>query len=537
MPRTTDTWTATIESFHQRGDLLHGWGTLYGSGYPPRSGWLQAKDGRKIPAILGTLNRHRENDKVSIDFVLYGTLAADPDRNTLYLVLEWPERQPLKLALPFPRKAPGGRGIARLLAMPWKHYFQRGWRLIRQRQTGLLFRKLVGMTAATLASGWHPERLLKWAAVEGKPLALVIDHDLGGGANLYRRSLVERLASEGFVPLLLSTHHGILSYQLTAQRGARNRTANVDDLDTLFDYLAGANIPRIVFNNILSFPAPLALVARLTRWLRQQQPEQFLFLIHDYYSICPVWLLLDHTGKYCGIPDKAVCADCLHANTALFLEFSAGSDIANWRTSWGLLLEYASEIRCFSESSRTLILRAHPHLNPDRLSIVPHQIEHVRLRQVDVNDPGWPVIGIIGQIAYHKGSELVRTLAEHIQHSGSSARIVIVGTIDTLLPPDVATVTGPYRPDQLPDILEKHGVNIGFFPSICPETFSYVAEEMMEMGLPVVTLDIGAPGERVARYARGCVIHSETPDAVLHQIVAHYLRVVRPLSKERPSHG
>jgi hypothetical protein len=117
---------------------------------------------------------------------------------------------------------------------------------------------------------------------EGKPLALVIDHDLGGGANLYRHSLMDRLAAESFAPILLSAHHGILAYQLAVRQGGRVRTAHVEDLNVLFAALSGANFKRVVFNNIISFPAPLALVDALTNWLMQKRTEQFLFLVHDH---------------------------------------------------------------------------------------------------------------------------------------------------------------------------------------------------------------------------------------------------------------
>lgn len=526
----TRDWEARLESFSRRGDLLHGWGTLHGCGTYPRSAWLEVANGGRIPVVLGTAAPHRDGNQVAIDFVLYGSLRASSGTEALHLVLDWPDPRQVRIAMPPPRLAPPGGGIARILAMPWKHYFVRGWRLVRQRQVGVLLRKLAGMTAATLTSGWPPERLLNWAATEGKPLALVIDHDLGGGANVYRHSLVTRLAEDGFVPLLLSAHHGILSYQLSAQRGKRVRMAHVEDIEALFGHLfADANIRCVVFNNILSFPAPIDLVAELTRWLRRRQPERFLFLVHDYYSICPVWLLLDQTGRYCGIPEPAVCATCLNNNTALFLEFAAGADIESWRSAWRSLLKCATEIRCFSGSSRTLMLRAHPELDQNRLTVVPHQLEHARLRPIRLKDSGHPVIGVIGRLVAHKGSGVIKALAEHIRGSNIDAHIVIVGTIDVRLPDGVATVTGPYRPERLPDILEEHGVNVGFFSSICPETFSYVTEEMMAMDLPLVAFDIGAPGERIARYHRGHVIPitMAEPRALLDRIVDQYMKHVR----------
>jgi glycosyltransferase involved in cell wall biosynthesis len=217
----------------------------------------------------------------------------------------------------------------------------------------------------------------------------------------------------------------------------------------------------------------------------------------------------------------------------LFLEFAAGTDISRWRQHWNALLECASEIRCFSVASRNLMMRAYPSLKPDIITIVPHRIEHVLLRKVTLTNLSYPVIGVIGHIATHKGSKIVQAVAEHIKRSGIHARIVVVGNIDVHLPPDIATITGPYRPELLPEILEMHSVNIGFFPSIWPETFSYVAEEMMVMGLPLVTFDIGAPGERVASYPRGCVLPFVEADVLLEKILAHYEQQLPSLLEER----
>lgn len=511
-----------MESFRSKGDLLHGWGTLRGTGEAPCAVWLAIGGGRKIPVIIGKTIRSKAH-RIDVDFVLYCTAKeAGSTADSLDLTLEWKDGGQCRLPLPPPRRAPPGHGVARLVGLPWKHYFSRGWRLARQGQSGLLLRKLAGMASAMLTSGWHPDRLLRWAASEGKPIALVIDHDLGGGANLYRRSLLDRLAAEGMMPLLLTAHHGILSYLLVARRGNRSRNAHLDDLPALFALLSQANIHRVVFNNILSFPEPLNLVNTLASWLQAQKTVQFLFLVHDYYSVCPIWLLLDHTGKYCGIPDATVCATCLHSSTAPFLEFAEGADIAGWRAAWHELLRLADEIRCFSNSSRTLLMRAHPQLDLARISVIPHRLDHMPSRIPMLQDNGQPVIGVIGHISHHKGAQVVRELARFIASSGSRARIVVIGTIELELPASTATVTGPYRSEELPALIERHGVNVGFFPSICPETFSYVAEEMMTMRLPVLAFDLGAPGERIAVYERGLVIPVDEPSRILAAIESLY---------------
>jgi glycosyltransferase involved in cell wall biosynthesis len=52
-------------------------------------------------------------------------------------------------------------------------------------------------------------------------------------------------------------------------------------------------------------------------------------------------------------------------------------------------------------------------------------------------------------------------------------------------------------------------------PSIWPETFSFVAEELMSMQVPLCCFDLGAPAERVREYGLGRVIRETDAEAAL----------------------
>ena len=60
--------------------------------------------------------------------------------------------------------------------------------------------------------------------------------------------------------------------------------------------------------------------------------------------------------------------------------------------------------------------------------------------------------------------------------------------------------------EDLPDLIEAHAINMFLFPSIWPETFSYVVAGLTALKLPVVAFDLGAPAERLRSYglARLC---------------------------------
>ncbi len=533
MRKPMDSWNADFNSLQTRLSMIHGWGKLHGSGELPTHAFLEIRCNdieviEEIPLSLGKAERTKD-EEVSIDFFIFGKINTNSNpQQKFFLTLQWDDDHQFRIPVLPPQPIIRKNGFANILALPWKHYFKCTIKLIRQRQMKLLLRKMTSMAQTFFFSGWDPARLLYKIKNEGAPLVLVIDHDLGGGANIYRESLTNRLKAEGFSPILLTCHHGILAYRLSSKRGRWTRSAHIEDLSTLFDALAKVHFDQVVFNNIVSFPDPLAFVTALTNWLTQKNGQYFLFLMHDHYSICPSWLLLDNTFKFCGIPHISVCLRCLPSNRSRFIEFSKGADIVVWRNTWKGLLERADEIRCFCTSSRNFLIRAYPCLNQERIKIVPHTLEHVKLRKIILKDSGYPVIGIIGQISFQKGSKVVYDLANFIHNSGENARIVVIGTIEHELPEESSIITGPYEPQNLPDLLETNGINIGFFPSICPETFSFVTEEMMQMGLPIVAFDLGAPAERIEKYPMGHIIPiNSDPKEIIMAVNELYQKYIR----------
>jgi glycosyltransferase involved in cell wall biosynthesis len=223
---------------------------------------------------------------------------------------------------------------------------------------------------------------------------------------------------------------------------------------------------------------------------------------HDYLAVCPSFVLLNADGQYCGIPDVTECASCMKRHRASFVSLSPRSAIGPWRALWGDCLQAADEVRCFSESTVRHLLRAYPGLPRDRLKVVPHDLDFVPSRLPRVRRDGELVIGVMGQVSQQKGAAVVKELAELIEAEGHDARIVVIGTLDVAVESKRLQVTGSYSREQLVDLIEAHGVNVFLFPSIWPETFSYVVSEMMAFDMPVVAFDLGAPAERLRGYAK-----------------------------------
>lgn len=433
------------------------------------------------------------------------------------------ERVPLELpAIDAPRRAAG---------VGWRYLARRGWahlRLGRLRTALVRFRELRrrgraearAMRGSTLA-----------AAVAGRRLAVVVDHSMGGGANASRDRRISDLTGDGVTVVLVTFVVSSLSLRAEVHQAGRQAVGlTLEHLGQLATALAAGRLERVIYNCGVSFPRPLELCEFLHGLAGRHRLE---VVIHDYFTVCPSAFLLDETGRFCGIPGLDRCRGCLPVHEDGFVSLTGCRSIDGWRSAWGRLLGRAAEIRCFSESSRRLLGRAYPDIL-DRVLVAPHEVAALRrVRGPAPGSDGPLVVGIIGAISRHKGAEVVADLARAIEAREAGVRLVVIGQIDAACPRRVMHETGPYEPAELPDLVERHGVQLALLPSICPETFSFVAHEIISMGLPLVTLDLGAPADLARSYPRGRVATRADGPGLLAEIEGFAAAVSSPAGEPR----
>jgi len=342
---------------------------------------------------------------------------------------------------------------------------------------------------------------------EAADTCIVLDNNMGGGSNHYRRAIIADKLAHGQAVLLCTYNLPILEYRLHFFRPNRDeKVFGVSTFLGLERILREAPVSEVFVNSPVSFDEPLVLAEWLARIPAEHRATRLTLTAHDYFAVCPSFVLLDADGKYCGIPDVARCRTCLARHEASYVALSPPSDIGPWRALWGRALASAHEIRCYSNATRDLLLRAYPTLDHAKLTVIPHKIDFVPPRKPRM-DPCAPlVVGIVGEITYQKGAAIVRDLVDLLDREDRDVRVVVIGALDVARKSPRLTVTGPYDRAHLVDIIESHGVNMLFFPSIWPETFSYVVAELALLDAPIVAFDLGAPAERLRSYplARLC---------------------------------
>lgn len=390
------------------------------------------------------------------------------------------------------------------------------WRLLRDLLLGRRWRVLLRRLAAALVRrggglvAYLGALMSRQAA--GVPV-LIIDHDMGGGANHFRCEQVRALRAQGHPVLLLVPHLASLSYVLIEPAAMGERRRRFPDIETALAALPGC--ARIIVNSLVSFDDP----GLILRWLLScPGGTHITFYLHDFHPVCPVWTLVDERGRYCGIPGPDRCRACLAANPAPFLGFIPAPDVGQWRKLWGDFLRRADRVVAFSRASVDVLRRAFPDLSSGDVEIKPHDTSYIKPDPVAF-DLSLPLtIGVVGHINLYKGAQIVAQMARIIETESLPARIVVIGSIDNVPASAALRVCGAYRSEQLPELLRRERVGICLLPSICHETFSYVTAELMAHRMPLVVFDLGAPAERVRDYPLGRIIQRVDAHCALQAI-------------------
>jgi glycosyltransferase involved in cell wall biosynthesis len=114
--------------------------------------------------------------------------------------------------------------------------------------------------------------------------------------------------------------------------------------------------------------------------------------------------------------------------------------------------------------------------------------------------------------------------AKAIRAQRLQATIAVIGKLAPGYAHRAIEALGTYRPDDLPAILRDRTIHVAWVPSIWPETYCYVVDELMAAGVPLACFDLGAPPERVRKYARGLVLPDMDPVRAVNQLIAHARR-------------
>lgn len=361
-----------------------------------------------------------------------------------------------------------------------------------------------------------------------KESILIIDHQYGGGAGAYIEQKISDL-TDNKVNIIRLTWD-ILKKFINITIYIRDKTfyfkcnslQDIVSLDWLF-------ISKIIINELVTWNKittkgkqynkydSIAALLEEIKYLAKSKNANIEILIHDFFYICPQYTLLNYNNNYCGIPNNTkACKSCLlNLNIGISSDFS----IETWRKNWQELFNISDSIIFFSNSSYKILKQVYD-IQRAKIKIIPHKpLENWNKYQYAIPMDTPMTIGVIGSISKHKGAQII---ADMIPLLDKDEKIIIIGDLqDVIIKSNKLIIHGKYNLKDLPKLLEKYKITIGFIPSICPETFNYTSQECVQLGLPTVAFHIGEQGERIGNWDKGMLAMQCTAESAyeaLHKL-------------------
>ena len=348
---------------------------------------------------------------------------------------------------------------------------------------------------------------------------LIVDHALGGGANVYANTLIETYKRDLKKVLYMTYDFYSNQYNFYFHYKQYAFEFSIDTIDGVERFLEELTLEEIFVNSLVSFTETNRML-NIIKTFQEIYHSKLVVPIHDYYPVCPNFTLLNEKSEFCEIPSLERCNTCMRHNHLEWRTF--GNDtlpVKMWREKWEAVLHESTKIICFSNSSKTILLRAYPTLDKKKITVVPHKVTPLLpVTNIQKQSTDTLTIGVLGAINLAKGAEIISNLVKTIERNKLNINIVLIGEISMYIKSKHFKATGRYERDALPELVTNYGIDMFFIPSICPETFSYTTQEIIMMEMPLMVFNLGAPAERVAAYDKGYIIEHVSVESVLETI-------------------
>jgi hypothetical protein len=338
---------------------------------------------------------------------------------------------------------------------------------------------------------------------------IYLAHAMGGGAELDLRRRIARGLARGR-PAVVLRLGGESRWQIELHTPSGVTAGATGEWAALRRLLAPLRRRAVVYSCAVGDPDPAALPDLLLSLLDEAadhpaQEARLEILLHDHFPVSPSYSLLDSRGRFGGVPLPGGPGADDPAHQARRPD-GRRVPLGDWQAAWGRAIARAEAVTAFSASSRELLLTAYPWA-ADRVRLRPHP-PLAAVAALPAPPPGAPrVLGVLGNIGFHKGAAVVQTLGRLVPAGAGPRRLaglVVVGNIDPdWAPPARVAVLGDYRLEDLAQITARQGITDWLIPSIWPETFCFTVREALATGLPTYAFALGAQGEAVAAAANG----------------------------------
>lgn len=228
-----------------------------------------------------------------------------------------------------------------------------------------------------------------------------------------------------------------------------------------------------------------------------------IITLHDLYMICPS-INMVYIDKYCKYDKRKDCQKCLNSRLGV-----NSNCIENWQKTCEKVLRKFDKVIVPSENTKKLYNEVYSDL---KIDVVEHGVDIINI-QSNKKEKNTDVFNIafVGAMAIHKGSNVLKDLIK--SSTDSKLKIHLFGKPnDAFLEKNRGNYInhGKYERGQLPQLLVDNNIDLVCIFATWPETYSYTLTECYMAGVPILTFNIGAVGDRIQNDKLGWVIDINT---------------------------
>lgn len=229
-----------------------------------------------------------------------------------------------------------------------------------------------------------------------------------------------------------------------------------------------------------------------------------IITLHDFYCLCPSINMLYKMEKYCPNLKNKNCQECISYKTGL-----RNNVIPNWRKKWNEFLSDFNKIIVPSTNTKKEIEKVHKNI---KIDVIEHGINLERSKYIsDIDEANVYNIAFVGVMSIHKGGLILKELIEKTKNSNLRFHLFGKTEFKELEKNQKNYVYhGKYKREEIPKLLSENNINLVCNFSIWAETYSYTLTEEVVSGIPVLSFDIGAVGDRIKENGFGYVIDIES---------------------------
>lgn len=245
--------------------------------------------------------------------------------------------------------------------------------------------------------------------------------------------------------------------------------------------------------------------------LCREKKVQSIITLHDFYSLCPTINLLYMNKEYCMEMKDKDCVKCLKDKMDV-----QNNIVKNWQVHWGQFLQKFDQVIVPSNSTKEIIENVHTHINCE---VIEHGIDLERNTALERNEKDVFNVAFVGVMLPHKGSKVLEYFVKHCKNINIKFHLFGIAHSD-LLKKNHSNYEyhGAYKRNELPRLLKENKIHLVCNLSIWPETYSYTLTETIACGVPVLSYNIGAVGERILKNGFGWILENKDMNYALKKI-------------------